>query len=110
VLRRLEKLGIAPRGGASHVANSPFAGKTCVLTGTLETMSRGQAQEKIRALGGNVSSSVSKKTDYVISGPGAGSKLDDAKSLGVTVLSEKEFLALLGTERSSKAGSQGSLF
>ena len=97
VMRRMEQLGIHPRGGASHVAESPFAGKTCVLTGTLESMERSAAQEKIRSLGGNVSSSVSKKTDYVIAGPGAGSKLDDAKSLGVRVLDESEFLSMLGS-------------
>ena len=96
VIRRMEQLGIHPRGGASHVVVSPFAGKTVVLTGTLETMSRSEAQEKIRGLGGNVSSSVSKKTDYVVAGPGAGSKLDDAMSLGIAVLTEQEFLALLG--------------
>jgi DNA ligase (NAD+) len=96
VMRRMEQLGINPHGGVSRIADSPFAGKTVVLTGTLESMERSKAQEKIRSLGGNVSGSVSKKTDYVIAGPGAGSKLEDAKSLGVTILSEKEFLALLG--------------
>ena len=96
VLKRLEQLDIHPAGAASTTSESPFTGKTCVLTGTLETMSRGEAQEKIRALGGNVSSSVSKKTDFVIAGPGAGSKLDDAKSFGVQVLTEEEFLDLLG--------------
>ncbi len=107
VLARLGQLSIHPRGGGGSATDSPFAGKTCVVTGTLESMSRNEAQEKIRGLGGNVGSSVSKKTDYVIAGPGAGSKLDDAKALGVTVLTEKEFLAMLGSEQS---GPQGSLF
>jgi DNA ligase (NAD+) len=96
VLRRLRELGIDPQGASARAQDSPFAGKTIVLTGTLEKMSRGEASEKIRALGGNVSGSVSRKTDFVVAGPGAGSKLDDAQKLGVKVLSEAEFLALLG--------------
>jgi DNA ligase (NAD+) len=100
-LARMDKLGISPKGGggAGSVApDSPFSGKTFVLTGTLEKMSRGEAQEKIRALGGNISSSVSGKTDCVIAGPGAGSKLDDAQKHGVKVINEAEFISLLGGE------------
>ena len=66
------------------------------LTGTLEKMSRNEAAEKIRALGGNVSGSVSRKTHCVIAGPGAGSKLDDAARLGITVIDEREFLKRIG--------------
>jgi DNA ligase (NAD+) len=115
VLRRLGELGIRPQGGSSIAQGgsgdgSPFAGKTCVLTGTLEKMTRGEAQEKIRALGGNVSSSVSKKTDYVIAGPGAGSKLDDARAHGVKVITEEEFLALLGSNVAKREKPQGELF
>jgi DNA ligase (NAD+) len=95
VVRRLKELGISPKGGSAD-GDSPFAGKTFVLTGTLETMSRNEAAGKIRALGGNVSGSVSRKTNYVVAGPGAGSKLDEARALGVAVLDEQEFLALLG--------------
>lgn len=69
----------------------PLFGKTLVLTGTLKGMTRDMAKEKIRAHGGDVSSSVSKQTDYVIAGEEAGSKLDRARELGVEVLSEKEF-------------------
>jgi DNA ligase (NAD+) len=95
-LSRLRELGISPRGGSAKVGDSPCAGKTFVLTGTLQTMGRNEAQEKIRSLGGNVSSSVSKKTDYVVAGPGAGSKLEDAQKHGVAVLTEEQFAAMLG--------------
>ena len=95
-LRHLAELGISPKGGQPKVGDSSFAGKTVVLTGSLEKMTRTEAQEKIRALGGNVSSSVSKKTHYVVAGPGAGSKLDDANKHGVPVLTEDEFIAMLG--------------
>ncbi len=73
----------------------PLAGKVFVLTGTLQSMSRDEAKEKLRALGASVSSSVSKKTFAVVAGENPGSKLTDAESLGVTVLSEEEFARLL---------------
>jgi DNA ligase (NAD+) len=73
----------------------PLAGKTFVLTGTMESMSRDEAKEKLRKLGADVSSSVSKKTYAVVAGEEAGSKLDKAQELGVTVLNEEEFLKLL---------------
>jgi DNA ligase (NAD+) len=99
-LSRLRALGIHPRGGAPSAIEDAFAGKTFVLTGSLEKMTRAQAQELIRSRGGNVSGSVSRKTDYVVAGPGAGSKLADARELGVKVLSEDEFSTLLNDKRS----------
>jgi len=77
------------------MAELPLAGKTFVLTGTLPSMTREEATEKIEALGGHVSGSVSKKTDYVLAGAEAGSKLDNAKELGVRVIDEKEFRKML---------------
>ena len=75
----------------------PFAGKTFVLTGTLAGQSRDEAGDRIRALGGKVSGSVSKKTDYVVAGSDAGSKLAKAEALGVAVLDEAAFMALCAT-------------
>jgi DNA ligase (NAD+) len=75
-------------------AAGPFAGKTFVLTGTLPNLKREEASAKIEAMGGRVSGSVSKKTDYVVAGEDAGSKLDKAQKLGVKIIDEKEFLKL----------------
>jgi DNA ligase (NAD+) len=76
-------------------ADSPFAGKTCVLTGKLEAMDREEGERKIEALGGKAAGSVSRKTDLVIAGPGAGSKLKKAQELGIEVIDEEEFLKRL---------------
>ncbi len=93
--RRLEAAGVetaykgAPKG-------DKLAGLTFVLTGTLPTMSRDEASELIKNAGGKTSGSVSKKTDYVVAGEAAGSKLTKAQSLGVKIISEEELLAMLG--------------
>ena len=78
---------------------APFAGKTFVLTGTLPTLSREEATAKIEAAGGKVSGSVSKKTNFVLAGEEAGSKLEKANELGVKVITEDQFRALLGSRR-----------
>jgi DNA ligase (NAD+) len=96
LVSELLELGIEPSAPAKRVASSAaLEGKTFVLTGTLPTMSREQAAEKIEAAGGKVSGSVSKKTSYVLAGEEAGSKLEKAKALGVPVIDEAEFLRLL---------------
>jgi DNA ligase (NAD+) len=98
VVEQLRAAGVTwPEGaGASRAASGPFAGKIVVLTGTLSTMGRDDAKERIEAAGGKVTGSVSKKTDYVVAGAEAGSKLDRATELGVKVLDEGEFLEMLG--------------
>jgi DNA ligase (NAD+) len=97
VLTRIRELKIKPAGEKAAIAATAsgiFAGKTFVLTGTLPTLTREEAAAKIEALGGKVSGSVSKKTDFVLAGAEAGSKLTKAQELGVKILDEAEFLKM----------------
>ena len=97
VIEALAKEGVKPRPieKASGAANRPLEGKTFVLTGTLPTLTRDEASQLIIRAGGKVTSSVSRKTSYVVAGEAAGSKLSRAQELGVTVLDEDEMKALL---------------
>jgi DNA ligase (NAD+) len=98
VLARIHELHIQPQSEKVSITapTGVFAGKTFVLTGTLPSMTREEAATKIEAAGGKVTGSVSKKTDFVLAGAEAGSKLDKAKELGVKILDEAEFLKLCG--------------
>ena len=98
LIERLRAAGLtftsATYRAPTAVAGGPFAGKTFVLTGTLPTLKREEAAARIEALGGKVSSSVSKKTDYLLAGEEAGSKLDKARTLGIAILDEPTFLQM----------------
>ena len=98
VVEQLRAAGVAwdeHDGTAADAAPKPLAGKTFVLTGTLPTLARDAAKDRIEGAGGKVSGSVSKKTHYVVAGEEAGSKLEKARELGVTVIDEAALLALL---------------
>ena len=90
-IEELLNLGVNPSFEEQVIVESSFNGKTVVVTGTLQNYSRGEIKAKLESLGAKVSGSVSKKTDYVIAGEEAGSKLTKAQDLGITVLSEEEF-------------------
>jgi DNA ligase (NAD+) len=96
-VRRIDRLvkQVKIRDAEKPRADSAVAGKTVVFTGTLEQMTRDEAKASAERLGAKVSGSVSKKTDYVVAGPGAGSKLTDAKKLGVKILTEDEWAKLI---------------
>jgi DNA ligase (NAD+) len=98
MIRKLREAGVQIIEEVSPQKAGALAGKTFVFTGTLKTLTRGQAEALVKALGARVSSSVSRKTDYVVAGEEPGSKLQKARELGVPVLSEEEFRRLLGAE------------
>jgi DNA ligase (NAD+) len=113
-LKRLFDAGVAPQppaaagrrgaaggaeGAGSALGDAPLAGKTFVVTGSLESFTRRGIKEKIEELGGRVTSSVSKNTDYVVAGADPGSKLDTAQELGTEILDEAAFLRLIQPER-----------
>jgi DNA ligase (NAD+) len=93
LVQRLLEAGISIKRAERH--EGPLSGKTFVLTGTLSSMTRGQAEERIKSLGGTIGSSVSKKTDYLVVGAEPGSKLEKAQKLKVPILDESAFLELL---------------
>ena len=100
LLKQFEALRLHPPADAPAAApaasGSPFAGKTAVITGTLDGMTRDEARARLRALGANVTDSVSGKTDFLIAGAEAGSKLAKARELGVRVIEDAEFRRMLG--------------
>jgi DNA ligase (NAD+) len=95
MVAELETLGLRMDEPERKPAGGALEGKTFVFTGELKAMTRGEAQARVRELGGKETSSVSAKTSYVVAGSAPGSKYDKAKKLGVTILSEEEFLKLV---------------
>jgi DNA ligase (NAD+) len=95
-VRKLKKLGVWPKSEPPKkpTGPQPFAGLTFVITGTLPSLSRKEAGDLIESLGGKVTGSVSKKTDYLVVGEDAGSKLDKARELGVKTLDESALRSL----------------
>ena len=95
LINKLKEAGVNMDAQEEEGLDNRFEGKIFVLTGTLESFSRKEAEEIIEKFGGKTSSSVSKKTDYVLAGEDSGSKLIKANELGVTVISEEEFKKMI---------------
>jgi DNA ligase (NAD+) len=95
LMRQLKDAGINPRSDPPGNSRRPLSGKTVAVTGTLENMTRQQVQQAIRQAGGKASSAISKRTDFVVVGENPGSKLSKAEDLGIPILDEAGFLALL---------------
>ena len=120
VIEELVEAGVEwPAAEAKPAAQSAAAGKTFVLTGTLPTLSRDQAKDMLIAAGANVSGSVSRKTDFVVAGAEAGSKLEKARTLGIAIIGEAELRAMLASEpvssetfsgNAAETSAQGALF
>ena len=96
IIRRLKESGVKLTETAIKTAGLPLAGKEFVLTGKLETLSRPEAEEKIKTLGGVAKDNMTRKTAYVVAGEDPGSKLARAQALGIKVINEKEFLEIIG--------------
>ena len=96
VMEKFRRAGVIPRKAEASAKDSPLRGISFVFTGTMESMPRSQAKAIVEALGASVHSTTTRKTTYVVAGSDPGSKLDKARSLGVTILDEKEFLNLIG--------------
>ena len=115
LLSRMKRLDIPPKGGTNESnleeLPKPFANKTFVLTGTLSSMSRDQAAGEIRTRGGNVTNAVSKNTNFLVVGENAGAtKTEEAQTLGVKAITEKEFVEMLGLRTKPSAHAQQELF
>jgi DNA ligase (NAD+) len=95
-LARLRDLGVNPASEATVQRDGLFSGLTFVITGTLATLGRNEAEALVEQLGGRAAGSVSKKTDYLVAGENAGSKLERAHALGIKIIDEQEFLAMTG--------------
>jgi DNA ligase (NAD+) len=111
VIERLRQLGVQVAGETlgenGGLAGRPLEGKTFVFTGGLAGCSREEAKRRVEQLGGRAISSVSRKTDYVVAGADAGTKLTEARKLGVKVLTEAEFMALLLSEAGERHEARG---
>jgi len=95
LMNKYKKAGLTLENSPVNKENLPFNGEKFVLTGSLEKYSRTETGRLIRDMGGEISSSVSKNTDYVVAGKEPGSKLEKAKKLGIKILSEKEFVSFI---------------
>ena len=95
MIQRLKQAGVNTEQGPRELQKTVFTGKTVVFTGGFESFSRPEAERLVRQAGGNASSGVSKKTDFVVCGNSPGSKYAKAKELGVKIISEKEFKEMI---------------
>jgi len=96
VMEGLRKAGVKARPLAAQQTDSPIAGKTVVFTGSLERMTRSEAKARAEQMGAKVAGSVSPKTDLIVAGPGAGSKLAKARELGIEIIDEDQWMEMAG--------------